>query len=233
MSDTSESYYKRYREAVRKLVAQKLDEDFIYENFTEGAYRVILQMKDDDARTDALSFVSECLHNQEKVTDSELKGWLQVWRIEHGKVPEKSEKPKDDFTNVKPADPVTPILLRGRLKDEPYGTEAFQTAASGCPAGGCKEESTCPNACRIGQSTALPEDPLGVAEEFRIAGLKDMELREVRIKLADKLLECYSDRVQMNVLDLIRNNDKGMKTAADVFYFGVESLIENRKRGRK
>lgn len=140
MSPVSESYYKRYRDVVRKLVSQKLDEDQVYDNFTEGAYRVILAIKNDDAKTDAVSYVSECLHNGEKVTDRDLRGWFKVWKIENGV----QEPEKLTNVNVPTQEPVTeplqetPILSLGervRAQEMAAATEnqpklsPFKTAA--------------------------------------------------------------------------------------------------------
>lgn len=209
MSPVSESYYKRYREAVRKLVAQKIDEDVVYSHFTEGAYRVILAIKNEDTRTDALSYVSECLHNSENVTERDLKGWLKVWRIEHGEEPEK-------LTNVKSKskeEPSVPLeelppqpSLAAQMNGEPVPEPAFKTALE------VKQGLMAP------EREPKPEDPAKV-------------LREKRLVLADNLMETYSERFQMECRDYLRSNNKGAKTNADIFYFAVEELIE--RKGKK
>jgi hypothetical protein len=226
MSPQSESYYKRYREAVRKLVGQKLDEDFIYENFKEGAYRVILSIKDEDARTDALSYVSECLHNGEKVTERDLRGWFKVWKIEHCES-EKSTNVKlvTSNTDVKEPVPETPILSLAQQqagkKWEIHNSPEI-LAKLGKPA----FDSPFKTGAEV---QAHDKDPLGIdknkaGQPVMDAIINPSTLKERRIQLADDLLATYSERTQMEVRDLMKKNPS-WKTAADVFYFGVEALV--------
>lgn len=216
MSDTSRSYYDRYREAVRKISAQGIDQDSIYPRFHEGAYRVILQMKNDDARTDALSYVSECLHNGEKVTDSDLKGWLRVWRIEHEdftNVNSSGDKPPvDSLTNVKEPDPVAPVMLGDRLKSEPHGTES-----NTIPPAVHHPITDTDIKVSSGTDTLIPSDPVQKREE--------MERR------AEAFIECLSQRQQLLIADLLRE-ERSWKPK-DVLAFGIDALVESRKRGRK
>ena len=223
MSPQSESYYKRYREAVRKLTAQKIDEDFIYENFKEGAYRVILSMKNADTQTDALSYVSECLHNQEKVTDRDLKGWLKVWRIEHGE-PEKSTNVKGpieqamehaqrlvdenilkplkiepDHINPGPAVMVSPVVINDTYRERPFKTGAEVQAHDKDPLGIDKPITTV---------TTITTDPKAMREE--------MERRAVA------LLELMPKGTQLAVSDYLRQHPS--KKVKDAFYDGIEAL---------
>jgi len=211
MSPVSESYYKRYREAVRKLANQKLDEDMIYDAFKEGAYRVILSIKSEDTRTDALSYVSECLHNGEKVTDRDLRGWLKVWRIEHGEpIPEK-------LTNVNSPPPVSDVKPEVPIKSlgERVRAQEMATATENQPKDPTFKTG---NEIKMGLMAPprpeKPEDPLKILKENRV--------------YAEKLLECYSERTQLMVKDLMRDH-ASWKSAADVFYFGIECLAERKK----
>jgi hypothetical protein len=256
MSEVSESYYKRYREAVKKLSAQKLEEDFIYEHFKEGAYRVILSMKNQDTRTDALSYVSECLHNGENITDRDLKGWLKVWKIEHGE-PEKLTNVKSETTDngekfpehVPPADVtlplkgdpdapcikplaqvhaekeqhvnpgpsvmVSPVFVPDTLRQSPFRTAAEALAHDRDPLG----INAQPASGQVsGQTVQI--DPKAAAQE----------LKERRIRLAEELLDCLSERFQMSVKDYLQyHTQNGEKTTFDVFYFGAEKLINQQK----
>jgi len=154
MSPASKSYYKRYRDVVKKISGQNLDEDSIYQNFTEGAYRVILSIKNEDTRTDALSYVSECLHHDEKVSDRDLRGWLKVWKIEHGE-PEK-------LTNVNPVTPdidvkpEVPIQSLAQLAQDRANKAAEEIT-------GIKAVSPFQTAAQVMQHD---KDPLGVNQMF-------------------------------------------------------------------
>jgi len=79
MSKVSISYYKHYRETVKKLTAQGLDEDFIFEHFNEGPDRIIGNIKDDETRTKLLDYVAACLHRGETVTEGDLRSTLKTW----------------------------------------------------------------------------------------------------------------------------------------------------------
>lgn len=114
MSRQSISYYKAYREIVRKLVGQGLDEDFVFENFAEGPGRIISSLKDDETRTKALNYVSGRLHEKEKITESDLKASIKVWQgkdtctTDHSTRSEMSTN-VDNAVQIEPEIPAAPI----------------------------------------------------------------------------------------------------------------------------
>ena len=131
---------------------------------TEGAYRVILSIKNEDTRTDALSYVSECLHNGEKVTDRDLRGWLKVWKIEHG------EPEPEKLTNVNPVTPgidvkpETPILSLAQQQAEKHINPGPAVMVNPVIINDTYRESPFKTAAEV---LAHDKDPLGVDEMFR------------------------------------------------------------------
>jgi len=80
MSATSISYYKAYREHVKRIIlAGKLDEDFVFEHFTESPSRLITKL-DDDTKTKALNYVVGRLKEGETITEGDIKASIKVWQ---------------------------------------------------------------------------------------------------------------------------------------------------------
>lgn len=264
MSPVSESYYKRYREAVRKLANQKLDEDIIYESFKEGAYRVILSIKSEDTRTDALSYVSECLHNGEKVTDRDLRGWLKVWRIEHGEPEPEKLTNVNSPTLVPDVKPEVPIKSLG----ERVRAQEMATATANQPdPGTIRYHCVYPDGCRMrdeepilhpglcgtcnslrpltdgkGRIVHTQAEPVFKTGNEIAQGLMAPErdpkpedsaklLRETMEARAEAFIECLSQRQQLIITDILRE-EPGWKKK-DLLAFGIDALDESRKKGRK
>ena len=159
MSATSISYYKSYREIVKKLVSRGLDEDFVFENFPEGPGRVVSSIKDDETRTKALNYVAGRLKSREKITEGDLKSSIKVWLGKNSCPTSKNHTRSENLTNVKKEDqsepeiekeliiekvpeiPINCVVVSDSPKPEPFIPPALKKPA-------CQDRSTfecCPD----------------------------------------------------------------------------------------
>lgn len=209
MSATSISYYKAYREIVKKLVGLGLDEDFVFENFPEGPGRIVSSIKDDETRTKALNYVAGCLKRKEKVTEGDLRATIKAWReTEAGSCSTSEHSTRSEkLTNVKKEDPPTP-----EIEKEPEIV---------------KEKIPIVQVSVQGSSKPLPGDwinkPPRNAEEIKKAEREELEAA------AERLLALMPKSTQLIVTDQLREHTSWK--VKDVFYYGCEALAE--KRGKK
>lgn len=243
MSPQSISYYKAYRETVKKLVSQGLNEDFVFENFSEGPARILSSIKDDETRTNALAYISACLHRGEKITEGDLRGTLKAWRDREAGV--------CDLTNVKnggqpapglpkdeiPIQPslaqqqaakapghinngadvaINPVIINDTYRQSPFQTGAEVKAHDTDPLGIDKNAAGQPILDAV-------VNPVGVKEHLTVTAETD---KQKRIRLAKELLYCYPERVRLTVTDILRDNPSW--NVSDVFYFGIEALANSK-----
>jgi hypothetical protein len=84
MSPASISYYRAYREQVRKIAqAGRLEEDFVFGHFTEAPSRLIAKLGA-ETRTRALNYVTGRLAEGRQITTGDLRAAIKTWQAEKG-----------------------------------------------------------------------------------------------------------------------------------------------------
>ena len=107
---------------------------------------------------------------------------------------------------------VNPVVINDTRRESPFKTAAQVLAHDKDPLDVAGMFKDMDKAETVIKDTLTTQDPAKV-------------LREKRIQLADELMMTYSERTQMEIRDIIRVSKNGEKNAADVFYFGVQALI--------
>lgn len=118
LSAQSISEIKGYLELRDKVVKMGIQKTAFYENCPSGACRPVLRLSDDETRTDATNYIIACLKRGEKVTQGDLKGFVDM-RLKKDavcKVPSKHEDERTQMRRVeKPQQPMEkPILSLGQ-----------------------------------------------------------------------------------------------------------------------
>jgi hypothetical protein len=113
----------------------------------------------------------------------------------------------DVYVNPGPSVMVNPVIINDTHRQSPFVTAAQLKAGEEAPAD-------------IG--------PLGPNMTPLSAPAEDMKAK--RIRLADELMGCLSERFQMSVRDYLQyNHQNGEKTTFDVLYMGAEQMINKQK----
>ena len=216
MSPTSMSYYKAYREIVKKLVDLGLEEDLVFENFPEGPGRIISSIKDDETRTKAINYVLACLENKEKVTEGDLKATVKAWR-DHELGTCTTSKPStrsEKLTNVNNEAQTTPEIAKEPQSEKP--TESAPVAQTLAEKMKAKDPELDADGFII-ISKSAPADP---------AKVKSARMEE----LAEELLALYPPTFQTTVTDIIRshNSPTSKYGVKDAFYYGIMALAEKK-----
>lgn len=198
-----------------------------------NAIITLIRIRDDPVRDKAILSVSNALKSgkhpltgqflkDKRLPEKTIKKVIR--QVEQEVRGELTEKYKADIAsagfpeNVPPAEVTIP--LKGDPDAPPQPSLAAQLAGVSVP------EVTTPGPVPM---TFAEKQAILVKEPGEVTD-PAAALKERRIILAGQLLACYSDRVQLMVKDLMRENPS-WKTVADVFYFGVECL--NSRGGRK
>lgn len=165
MSASSISCYRAYRGQVKKIAAAgRLEEDFIFEHFTEAPSRLIARLGDEE-RTRALNYVTGRLANREKVTVTNLRAELKAWQAAGavaGNEPRNSTIVKTGTTPPLPVE--TPAAA---APPRPPGAPATDTPLPGSP-GPAAAPAVTGGTARF--TTGTPVDALDRAKIIRPAG---------------------------------------------------------------
>ena len=238
----------------------KIESDLIFQKFPVGAARPLLRCKDENVHEQGLNYVIACLKRDETVTGGDLQASINMWLGKPEKksthlrtpelVPEATAGPNttsplsladrerqkemqeagknqqvattneklnstnlvDDPTvqsqhvNPGPAVMVNPVIINDTRRQSPFVTAA--------------------------QIKAQDLNPLDVShatvDPVPTAPCEDPKAK--RIRLAEELMGCLSERFQMSVRDYLQYDHRnGEKTAFDVLYMGAEQMINKPK----
>jgi hypothetical protein len=212
-----------------------LESDFVFDHFTAGAARPLIRCKDEDVKTKATNYVISCLKRGEDVTGGDLQATIEgfqgkVTHLREVKGPIEqamyhAQKLVDDnkpilslaqqqaekHVNPGAAVMVNPVIINDTLRESPFKTGLQVQQHDKNPLGIIMKNGDTFTA-------TIKDDKITIQDPAKV-------LREKRFQLADELMMTYSERTQMEIRDLIRISRNGEKNAADVFYFGVQALI--------
>lgn len=123
LSPQSISEIKGYLELRDKVIKMGVAKAVFYESCPSGACRPVLRLADDGTRTEATNYIISCLKRGEKVTQGDLKGFVDM-RLKKEAVCKVTPKNEGEGTQmrtqepapVKESLPVAPVTLGDRLK---------------------------------------------------------------------------------------------------------------------
>ncbi len=117
--DPSEvSRIKAYLEFVGKIEKTGLDREFVFQNFSEGAARPLIAIKDDETRLKGVNYVVACLKRKEKVTAGDLQKTLKAW-LKSGDDSCSLNARSEKLTNVKFQDQTAPESEKAVQSEKP------------------------------------------------------------------------------------------------------------------
>lgn len=252
--DKSRTYAMRieyWLETCDKIIARGFEPSLVYGNFSENACREIKQQKDPEIRDKALNYVCHCLERNETISGSDLRKSMVIWAncVPIGTEQTSDSDDKCPLTKEYPETPIQPLAERMNrvhlnnpatfdpaLADQVRAQEMATATANHINPGASvminpviindtyRQEPTFKtgNEMKMGlmapERDPKPEDPAKL-------------LRETMEARAEAFIECLSQRQQLIITDILRE-EPGWK-AKDLLAFGIDALDESRKKGRK
>lgn len=89
------SQINAYLDLVKEISSRGIERQKVYENFPEGAARIIIAKKD-GGRADLLNYVIACLNRDEKITAGDLRGFTFVKAVQQLPVEKLPEPPAQE-----------------------------------------------------------------------------------------------------------------------------------------
>lgn len=233
-----------------------VDSDFVFDHFTAGAARPLIRCKDPEASTKAMNYVIACLKRGEDVTGGDLDATIKVFtgKSKEKPVPESTQMRNPDTLQA-PIDetPAQSLADRERQKEMEEAGKNQQSEKDLTIVKECRTAQTDPVFVNPGPTVMVNpvvindthrQSPFVTAAQLKAGEVEPAEIgpnmaplpapaedmKTKRIRLADELLECLSERFQMSVRDYIQyNHQNGERTAFDVLYMGAEQMINKPK----